>query len=135
MKDIEINSDKPTVIAVFLVLALVLFVFLSDLYDLAGHRIRPGSSDIWIYPGVIFNVFAVVSVGRDRTIRRSYPYGLVGFSCFAGTGILRIAAHWLGLATETNRFFWTALLVIDIGASVLIIAEGIRWFRRKLKEA
>src|ERR1700730_1228731 len=77
MKDIEINSDKYTVLGIvfFLVLVLVLVVFFSNLYALASHHVRLVEFHFWDYPIAIFNVYVGAGVvsGRHRSDGEGFP--------------------------------------------------------------
>ena len=72
MKDIEINSDKYTVVGVVFFLALMLVELISDLYALANHH--PASADIHFldYAVAVVIVYVAVVVCRDSKLRTNY---------------------------------------------------------------
>jgi hypothetical protein len=135
MRDIEINSDKTTVIGVLLLLALALVTFLGSLYDLLRHRPAVDhAAGIWIYPTVIFNTYVAITWCRDSKIRKAYPYGVAGF-CLMAAGFLMATVLELTkkVVVGPQNLFYATLMVIDIVASGLILFEGVRWFRSIVK--
>jgi hypothetical protein len=133
MKDIEINSDKVTVLAVIFFLVLCLVGFVSNLLALTRHRPEFPDLHFWDYLVAIFNVYAAVAFYHDEKFCKNYPYGVAGI-CLMALGLLvRIAAHWTKGFPESQSLFWASMTVINIASSSLILAEGVRWFRRKVK--
>ncbi len=131
MKDIEINSDKYTVLGILLILALVLIVFVSGLYHLATHKVAfsPAVS-ISNYVAAIFSLFMTVSYFRDSTVRKTYPYGMAGLICLTVEYVVELSAPWLMPPVEAQNLLWTTLRVIEIAGSALVLGEGVRWFRK-----
>lgn len=135
MKNIEINSDKTTVLSALFVLALMLLMLLSNIYDLLRHGpIVHHGIDIWTYIGAGVVVWAAVIFSRDGKIRKAYPYGVAGAGLMALTSVMTIALHW-AKAGEMQSLRYTVLAVIDIMAAGLVLVEGVRWFRSVVKIA
>jgi hypothetical protein len=134
MKDIEINSDKYTVLGVCFGLAFVLIMFLSNLYGLLRHHPAAGSSfEMGIYLGAIFNTYFAVILCHDSQLRRAYPYGIAGLWGMAAVDLIAIAVHWASASTETQDLAGTGLDVLNIVASGLVMMEGFRWFKKKVR--
>ena len=132
MKDIEINSDKYTALGVVFMLAWCLIGFVSSLFALARHRVGFGDLHFWDYWVAIFSVYVAVTIYRDGELRKNYPYGVAGI-CLMALGLSsRIAAHWSTGFPETRNLLWASMTIINIASSGLILAEGVRWFRRKV---
>ena len=132
MKDIEINSDKYTVLGVVFMLVWCLTMFVSDLFALARHRVEFLDLHFWDYFGAIFTVYVAVTIYRDGKLRENYPYGVAGICSMALGLSVRIAAHWSKGFPETQNLLWASMTTINIASSGLILAEGVRWFRRKV---
>ena len=130
MKDIEINSDKYTVLGVVFLLALALVVLFSDLHALASHR--PTSDDVpfWEYPVAIFNLYVAVVVCRDTKLRKNYPFGIAGICLMALVLLVRMFDYWETESPEIRSFLWMSMPFIGIVSSGLILVEGVRWFRK-----
>jgi hypothetical protein len=134
MKDIEINSDKYTVLGVCFGLAFVLIVFLSNLYGLLRHHPAAHSSfEMGIYLAAIFNTYFAVILCRDSQLRRAYPYGIAGLCGMAVGPLIEIAMHWTRASDETQNLAGTGLRVLNIVASGLVLVEGFRWFNKKAR--
>jgi hypothetical protein len=132
MKDIEINSDKVTVLILTLFMAFCLVVFVFDLLALTRHRPEFPDLHFWDYLLAIFNVYAALVSYRDVKFRKNYPYGVAGI-CLMALGLsVRIAAHRAKGVPEAQSLFWVSVMMIRIASSGLILAEGVRWFRRKV---
>lgn len=135
MKNVEINSDKHTVIGIlfFLALALLMFVSnLSNLYTLARYHLAVFDLDFWDYPVAGFNVYVAVIVCRDSKLRKTYPMGVAGICLMAVVLLMKIAMHWAKGSPGTRYLLWSILMVVSIAASGLVLLEGIRWFRKKV---
>ncbi len=132
MKDIEINSDKATVLFFIFFLVWCLVGLVSNLLALARHRLEFPDLHFWDYLLAIFNAYAAVTIYCDVKLRKSYPYGVAGICLIALVLAVRIAAHWAKGFPETQSLFWASMTVINIASSGLILAEGVRWFRRKV---
>jgi hypothetical protein len=133
MKNLEINSDKLTTVGVMLLLALMLMSLISDLHKLIRHDItvRPFNVSDWLV--TIFLLFMTPSILRDAEWRRAYPYGLIGFCCTTAILLLRAAAYWFKLPVEVQGSFWIGLTVLEMAASLFILVEGVRWFRKQAR--
>jgi hypothetical protein len=68
-------------------------------------------------------------------LRKNYPYGVAGICLMALVLAVRIAAHWAKGFPETQSLFWASMMMIKIASPGLILAEGVRWFRRNVKLA
>ena len=135
MKDIEINSDKYTTIWVLFFLALALLTFVTDSYDLAMRHVTLQKIELWNYPGAVFSAFVAISLYRDHNLRKQYPLGVLGFCTMSVVLLTRIAAQWIKGSSELQQLLWAVLMILSIAASALILAEGVRWFRRRVKLA
>ncbi|MGC2696619.1 MAG: hypothetical protein WA738_12605 [Candidatus Angelobacter sp.] len=134
MKDIEINSDKYTVLGVCFGLTLVLMSFLGDLYALLKHNPAAHSNlEIGSYLAAIFSTYLAVLVCHDGRLRKLYPYGVLGAGGMASASLIEIAMHWTSASSETQNFAGTVLLVLNIVAAGLVLVEGIRWFKEKVR--
>ena len=134
MKNIEINSDKYTVLLVCFALAFVFTTFLSNLYGLIKHRPAAHSNlEIGIYLGAIFNTYVAVIICRDSQLRKAYPYGSLGVCGMAAEGLIAIAMHWTRASAETQNLAGTVLMILNAMASGLVLVEGILWFKKKIR--
>lgn len=129
MKDIEINSDKYTVLGVVFLLALALVALFSDLHALATHRPVSDDFSLWEYPFAIFSLYIVVNICRDAKLRQNYSFGVAGVCLWALALTVRMVAHWAG-SPETQDLLWTSMRTVGIVAWGLILVEGVRWFRK-----
>lgn len=132
MKDIEINSDKTTVVVVVFILVSMLVSVFSDLIALASHRVALVDLHFWDYLIALFNVYAAVVICRDANLRKNYPFGVAGMCLIALVLVMRIAAHWAGRSPAAQDFFWTSMTIVSIASSGLVLVEGARWLRRKV---
>jgi hypothetical protein len=107
-------------------------MFASDLLALARHRPEFRDLHFWDYFIAIFNLYAAVTICRDGKLHKNYPYGVAGICSMALGYSLRIAAYWSKGSPETQNLVWASEMIIDIAGSGLILAEGVRWFRRKV---
>jgi hypothetical protein len=131
VKNIEINSDKYTVLGILFVLALVLISFVSGLYHLMTHNVAFSAAiSIWNYPAAIFSILMAVSIFRDSTLRKTYAYGMAGMTCLMIQYAVTLIAPWLRPPLEAQSLLWTTLRIIEIVGSTLVLAEGVRWFRK-----
>ena len=133
MKDIEVNSDKVTTIAVLFFLALSLLALLTDSYLLARHHFASPTIEVWDYPLAIFNVVISISICREDKIRKDYPMGVLGLCLMSLVLVIRIAARWIKGSSEMQQLLWVLMVVLSIMASALILAEGVRWFKRRVR--
>lgn len=131
MRDITIDSTKEKAALAAFVLLYGLVVFFFDLYALATHRVAPVLLHFWDYLIAIFNVCVVVVVCRTTTLVRTYPFGVAGVCLMVLVVLLRIAAFWTGGSAATREVFWAIMNLVSLGSSLLILSEGVRWFRNK----
>jgi hypothetical protein len=136
MRDIEINSDKTTVLGVLFVLAFALIVLIANLYGLLVHR--PAALprlDFGLFGSAFFLTCLAVSLCCDSKIRRAYPYGVAGLCLYASSLLVAITMQWAKASVATQNLLGTPMTVLNIVASGLILGEGIRWFRANVKLA
>lgn len=125
MKDIEINSDKYTVLGAVFFLALALVILFSDLHALASHR--PASDHVRLrdYPVAIFDIYVAVVVCADAKRRKNYPFGVAGICLMALVLLGRMVAHWEAGPLETRHLLWTSMTgvgIVSSGLSQLLFA-------------
>lgn len=132
MKDIEINSDKYTVLLVVFFLAFALFMFVSDLHDLARHRMVLPDLSLSDYPAAIFSGYVAATAYRERKLRKDYPYGVAGMCLTALVLLVRIAAHWARGSPRAQDLCATSMTIVGVAASGLILTEGVRWFKKRV---
>jgi hypothetical protein len=136
MRKIEINSDKTTVLGVIFVLALALLGFIGNLYGLLAHRPTwPPRLDFGLMVGAMVTAWAAVMFCRDSKIRRAYPYGVAGLCLYAGWLFVAFASQWAKISVETQSLLGMPMTVLNMVSSGLILGEGVRWFRSKVKLA
>ena len=134
MKDIEINSDKFTVIFNCFILVLVLLIFFSNLFGVLKHRPAPPSNlGLGDYVGTFLITCLAVLGCRDRQLRRKYPYGIAGACGMAIGSFVPIAMDWTKASVETQNLAGTLLMVLTVVASGLVLVEGMRWFKKKVR--
>lgn len=136
MKNIEVNSDKYTVLFACFALAVVLKIFLGNLYGL----MRPGSAahsnlEFGTYVAAIVNTYFAVIFCRDSQLRRTYPYGIAGVCGMAARALIEIAMHWTRASAETQNLAGTILMVLTVVASGLVLVEGMRWFKKNVRSS
>jgi hypothetical protein len=133
MKDIEVNSDRFTAVGVCLLLAIVLFDLLSNLYQVFRYgfsfKAAPGA---WTYVAAAFFTVLAISFYRDRDVRRDYPYGLAAGLMIVAVLWISAATHWAGAAVNP-RVIAAVLAVLDIMGSLFILVEGIHFFKRRVR--
>lgn len=132
MRDVEIDSDKYTVLGVVIFLLFFLVILVSDLYLFANHHVKLPEIHFWDYLIALFNVYAAVVACRNRKIRKNYPFGVAGMCLMALVLIMRIAAYWSKIAV-TNNLWWTSMAISGITSSSLLLVEGVRWFRARVR--
>jgi len=130
MKDIDINSDKYTVLGVVFLLALALVVLFSDLHALASHRLTSDAVHLWEYPVTMFDLCVTAIVCRDTKLRKNYPFGVAGICLMALVLIVRMFAHWEAGSPEIRNLLRTSMTAVGMVSSGLILVEGVRWFRK-----
>ena len=136
MKDIEVNSDKYTVLFACFALAMFLIMFLSNLYGLMRHRSAAHSNlEFGTYLAAIFNTYLVVIACRDSQFRKKYPYGIAGVCGMAARALIEIAMHWTRASAETQNLAGTILMVLTVVASGLVLVEGFRWFKKNVRSS
>ncbi len=134
MRNIEINSDKSTVLTVFLVLAFALVLFVSNLHDFLAHRpVALPHLDFGLFSSALIITSLAVICCRDSKIRKAYPYAVIGLCLLTGSFLVAIALQWAKASLGPQNLFGATLMVIDIVASGLILFEGARWFRSIVK--
>ena len=134
MKNIEINSDKYTVLGICLVLVLALFSLLSDLYNLVTHHVpRDSKPEFLSYLIAIFLAYVPVTFYRDGRLRKEYPYGVAGACGMAIGFLLTIVVHRVigaaGVRNTADRF----LMLLSVLSLALVLGEGLRWFKRTVR--
>lgn len=129
----DTDSDKTTVVAVVVCLVSILVSLLSNLRALVNHGVALVELHFWDYLIAAFNVYAAFTIGRDRKLPESYPYGVAGIGLMTLVLLIRIVAHWVARSAATLDFFWASMTVVSIGSSLLILAEGARWFRKQIR--
>ncbi len=131
MNDIEINSDRTTVIVACLILASALFALVYNLYGLLSHSaIVSSQSAFEVYLPAAFNTYLTVVLCRDRQLRKTYPYGIIG-TCLFSVGLLVMAAIYRTKpSAEALNLLSPPLHLINVIASTLILFEGGRWFKK-----
>jgi hypothetical protein len=136
MRNIEINSDKTTVLTVLLVLALVLVGFVSKLHRFLVHRpVALPHLEFGLFSSALIIAYLAVICGRDSKIRKAYPYAVAGLCLTTGWFLVAIVMQWAKASLEAQNLLLPILMVIDIVGSGLILFEGVRWFRARVKLA
>ena len=134
MKDIEINSDKFTVLTFCFFGALAFFGLISDLYKLLTHRV-PVHVDLGIatYFVAAGMTYLAVTFCLDRRIRKEYPFGLLG-ACGIALGFLwTIAMRWVTAPTEAQNSAAIFLALLSCVSAGLEMFEGIRWLKKRVR--
>ena len=131
MKNIEINSDKYTVLVILFVLGLVLVSFVSGLYHLMTHNVGfSAATSTWNYVAAIFSIFMAVSIFRDSSLRKTYAYGMAGMTCVMIEYVIELIAPWLRPPVEAQNLIGTTLRILEGAGAALVLGEGVRWFRK-----
>lgn len=132
MRDVEINSDKYTVLGVVILIVFMLAIFVSDLYLFANHHVRLPDIHFWDYAVAVFNVYVAFIVCLDSKIRKNYPYGVAGMCLMTVVLLMRIAAYWTKIEA-TNNLWWTIMAITGIASTNLLLAEAVRWLTRRVR--
>ncbi len=128
MKQLEINSDKYTTLAVGM---LLVFVFWSlvrrarDLFYFTYHP-EPRTWSNYLISG--FFMYVLLGSAGDRKLWREYPYGSAGFAFF-------LAHFVLSMALPKNAS-GTAVMILGfmgLAAALLVILEIALWWRTRVK--
>jgi hypothetical protein len=134
MKDIEVNSDKHTVLLVCFALVPVLIMFLSSLYGVLTHgRVAHSNLGLGTYVGAFLVTCLAVLGLRDKQLLGTYRYGIAGACGMAAWWLIVIAMHWTRASAESQNFAGTILRVLNIVVSGLVLVEGIRWFKKTVR--
>jgi hypothetical protein len=134
MKDIEINSDKFTVLAFCFFGILALLGLISDLYKLLTHRVAPhGDHGIVSYLVAGLTTYMAVTFCLDRQVRREYPFFVAGGCGIALGLLLPIAMRWVTAPPTTQHVADTFLTLLSIASFGLVLFEGIRWFKKRVR--
>lgn len=134
MKDIEINSDKFTVLTFCFFLALALLGLISDLYKLLTHAVpQHGYFGIATYVVAVVMAYMAVTFCLDRQIRKEYPFGVAGGGGIALGYLLTIAMRWVTASSEARNSAGIFLALLSIVSSGFVIFEAIRWFKKRVR--
>jgi uncharacterized protein with PQ loop repeat len=133
MKNIEIDSDKYTVIGVLFLFLLMLMSLISDVHDLERHSIKLPAGVLWNFAAAIFIAWGAISIVRDSKLREAYPYGTLGFCVLGFVFLARLIPRSLMPSSGTLDLIWRTLTLLDIAGCTLLLAESVRWFKKRLR--
>jgi len=128
MKQMEINSDKYTTLAVGMLLVFAFWSLIRharDLFYLTYHP-EPRSWPNYLISG--FFVYVLLTSAHDRKLWRVYPYGAAGFTFYLVDFVIRMAVQ--------KDVSTTVVMIsgfIGLAAALLVILEIALWFRTKAK--
>lgn len=128
MKQLEINSDKYTTLAISILLAFVFWNLVRHARDLFYLTYHP---DLRTWPNYLISVFFgyvwLASV-CERKLWREYPYGATGYTFYLIDFLLKMAVQ-----KDVSSTVVMISGFMGLAAALLVILEIALWFRTKVK--
>lgn len=130
MRQLEIDSDKFTTLSVCGFLVLALWIAISTVMDVASGTFQSRTHSWFNYLFIIVAPCGFLSELRDGKLRQEYPYGFLAFGLF----IVEFAVEMV-LPGDTTGMASRVPGTLGLVASALVMFEGARWFRARVRIA
>ena len=129
MRQVEVNSDKYTTLAVFAVLLLAIGIAIADARQVLFLTYHPEPWTWWKLLNLVIGCVMLISL-RERELWRAYPCGTPGLALILVNSVVKAL-----LTTHASGVVLIVVSCTGLAGSVLLITEIARWFRQKVKLA
>jgi len=129
VRNLEINSDKYTVLMICMALIFVFLGAARSVEDLITRRMRPRDNGWLDYFVIAFLFYVLLTAIRDHKLRKAHPLGI------AAVGFLFVAYGLRMLSPDGIELWWRLPGLLELTSCSLLIFEIARWFRKRLRIA